>query len=502
MTTFFVSRHAGAIEWITQEGLLPDSENVQIVADFDLKNVVAGDLVIGTLPAQLAAALCERGARYQHLTLDILPEQRGKELSADEMRACNARLEEFFIQRNTVTSKKSRQIAHLCLVSDQALQNLIPARLEGYKPDCVHLLQSVGMKSKNADSRLKYALEVAGIKNIDTIDDCPDHDLPQIIAWGARLIQRLRKEAPQTRFILNLTGGNKLMSMGLLQAMRPWCEAIYCDTGHKQLEILHPPGRPAIALLADLLTIKTYLAAQGFTVREEKTDGKALDDRRELTRWLVDNAANLTNFIGNLNAAAAYWEAESRTVQSPNLRPCSTNLEKEACQRLLDAGMLEKVGEVFKAVKGHAAYLRGGWLEEYCYAIGRELESSDTPTANRLSRKRHRINIKIDPIDRTHPSKYPLNELDAAFVHNNRMLIIECKTGAQLSGTEKSQTILNKLEMLGEHAAGRFSSKILLTTERNLDSATTERAKRYRIKVLTAPELRELKQHIINWMNG
>ena len=497
MTITLVTRHQGAIDWMREEGHLPEAS--RIVEDFDVKGVTAGDLVIGTLPAQLAAAICERGARYQHLTLDLAPEQRGRELTADEMRACNARLEEFFIQRSTITQGKKRQTIHLCLVSDQTLQNLIPTRLEGYKPDQIYLLQSTTMKKKGADQRLKQALNTAGCKLVTTIDDCPDHNLPLITAWGSTLIRRLRIDHPQGRFILNFTGGNKLMSSGLLQAMRPWCEAIYCDTEHKRLEILHPPGKDAIALPPDLVNIKTYLAAQGFTTRENTLDGSALDARRELTRWLVDNAANLTKLIGNLNNAAGYWEQNDRTTPSPNLRPRTSELENTACQRLLEAGLLESKAGQLAVPQTHAAYLRGGWLEEYCYAIGRELEQHDTPSL-RLSRARFGISVKIDPIDSTRNSQYPLNELDAVYVHNNRMLIVECKTGAQLGNDGKSQTILNKLEVLGEHAAGRFARKIVLATENNIDRSTDERAKRYGIRILTGRELTNLKQHIIDWM--
>ena len=127
MTTTLVSRHAGAIDWARQEGLLP--ENARIVSDFDPETAAPGDLVIGTLPAQFAARICERGARYRHLTLDLTPDLRGKELSAADMRDCKARLEEFHIQRSSVSLGKTRGTIHLCLVSDQTLQNLIPTRL-------------------------------------------------------------------------------------------------------------------------------------------------------------------------------------------------------------------------------------------------------------------------------------------------------------------------------------------------------------------------------------
>jgi hypothetical protein len=80
------------------------------------------------------------------------------------------------------------------------------------------------------------------------------------------------------------------------------------------------------------------------------------------------------------------------------------------------------------------------------------------------------------------------------------MLIVECKTGRQLGDDDKSQNILNRLEVLGEHAAGRFAEKLLLTTENNIDATTAERARQYRIRVIKAGELPDLKRILLAWM--
>ena len=95
MTTFFVSRHPGATDWARGQGLAVD----RAVAHLDPAEVRAGDLVIGTLPVNLAADVCARGGRYLHLTLDLPAAWRGRELSAADMRACGARIEEYQVRR-------------------------------------------------------------------------------------------------------------------------------------------------------------------------------------------------------------------------------------------------------------------------------------------------------------------------------------------------------------------------------------------------------------------
>ena len=95
--TIFVSRHPGARDWVSGEGLRVD----RFVAQLDPAEVAPGDVVVGTLPVHLAAAVCRCGARYFHLSLELPLQRRGRELTAEIMRACGARLEEYRIERCT-----------------------------------------------------------------------------------------------------------------------------------------------------------------------------------------------------------------------------------------------------------------------------------------------------------------------------------------------------------------------------------------------------------------
>lgn len=94
-TVWFVSRHPGAIEWAARQGIRVDRQ----VTHLDIDQVRAGDTVIGTLPVHLAAEVCARGARFFNLSLDVPPEVRGCELSADDLERFGARIEEYEVQR-------------------------------------------------------------------------------------------------------------------------------------------------------------------------------------------------------------------------------------------------------------------------------------------------------------------------------------------------------------------------------------------------------------------
>lgn len=84
---FFVSRHAGAIEWAKR---YPWGLRARFIAHLDVEQIIAGDVVIGTLPIQIAAEVCARGAQYLHLAIPLAADQRGKELSAAEIEEAGA----------------------------------------------------------------------------------------------------------------------------------------------------------------------------------------------------------------------------------------------------------------------------------------------------------------------------------------------------------------------------------------------------------------------------
>ena len=94
MTTYFISRHLGAITWAEQQGIKVD----QHVTHLDIDLIQSGDTVIGSLPVNLAAQVCGKGAAYLHLSLTLPEHLRGRELSAAQMTECGARLERYEIQ--------------------------------------------------------------------------------------------------------------------------------------------------------------------------------------------------------------------------------------------------------------------------------------------------------------------------------------------------------------------------------------------------------------------
>ena len=95
MSTIFVTRHAGTKAWVERQGFSVDA----IVEHLDISTIVPGDTVLGTLPVHVAAAVCDRGGRYFHLSMDVPATRRGTELSPEDMRTFRARVEEYAITK-------------------------------------------------------------------------------------------------------------------------------------------------------------------------------------------------------------------------------------------------------------------------------------------------------------------------------------------------------------------------------------------------------------------
>lgn len=93
MTVWFVSRHPGALEWMRCSGHGFDRHVAHLTPEW----IAPGDQVFGSLPINLAAEVCARGARYWHLSLRLGPLDRGRELSADELEESQASLAPYFV---------------------------------------------------------------------------------------------------------------------------------------------------------------------------------------------------------------------------------------------------------------------------------------------------------------------------------------------------------------------------------------------------------------------
>lgn len=95
MTTWVVTRHQGAIDWLHYHNIQAD----HWVSDLIIDVPQTGDTIIGNLPIHHVATLNQRGVRYIHLQIDTPPDLRGHELTDTEIHRLNGSLVEYRAER-------------------------------------------------------------------------------------------------------------------------------------------------------------------------------------------------------------------------------------------------------------------------------------------------------------------------------------------------------------------------------------------------------------------
>lgn len=96
MTTYFITRHTGALQWAIANQIAFD---VHLTHLSSLTNLKDKDVIIGTLPINMVYQLNQKGVRYIHLSLEIPPHLRGIELDVHQLATCQATLEEFVVHK-------------------------------------------------------------------------------------------------------------------------------------------------------------------------------------------------------------------------------------------------------------------------------------------------------------------------------------------------------------------------------------------------------------------
>ena len=104
MATYFISRHPAALAWVNTQNINIDHWLEHLL---DLSVFVSGDVVLGTLPIQLVAALNQKGVKYGHFSLTVPPQWRGAELDLEQVLDCNPEITYFHVEQ----VKKSTNIA-------------------------------------------------------------------------------------------------------------------------------------------------------------------------------------------------------------------------------------------------------------------------------------------------------------------------------------------------------------------------------------------------------
>ncbi len=373
---------------------------------------------------------------------------------------------------------------HLYLVSDQATPNITPALDTMIRPDKVFLMVSPEMMP-HAELLRRVLNEAAGVEVLLwTIDDA--WDIEHVITRTMELLEHHKDNT----FALNSTGGTRPMSIGAFQVFQAYQQPVfYVHPQDDRLIWLYPRGLAAHQL-ADRIRLPHFLLAHGSTVISQG-DLNVLPEYREIAEHLIENIDYFNKALTTLN----WYATQTADRKSPRLKP--EHLRWDALLDLLDRlQMIDVVDYQSKHLvfPGNAAkyFVNGGWLEQYVYAellqIRQKIpEIQDIAQTITVARQSHGQTIH--------------NELDVAFLCNNHLYVVECKTMQldQQSNRAGTET-LYKLDSLKELLGG-VSGQGMVVSYKPMSTADKHRAADLGIEVCDARSLQDLRSRLIQWMS-
>lgn len=369
---------------------------------------------------------------------------------------------------------------HVCLVSDQAAANLLPALDPALRPREVVLLVSGKMRAR-ADALAAVLREASvGVSRIELVDE---HDYARL--EDAMLELAGAREGQS--IALNVTGGTKLMALAAqaVAVAAKWA-VFYVDVDTDEVIWLAPA--PRRQPLQQQLRLRHYLGGYGFSLDEgiQRPRREPLHD--DLLRTLITQVGSLEDPLAKLNWLAQ--QAEDR--RSLRVTLTEQQADSRALEGLLrnfqDAGALAVEGTtVTFAGEADRDFVKGGWLERYVFQtvddLSREFGLRDK-AANLVVRDSGGVK----------------NELDVVFLARNRLFVIECKTARMdRPKAPKANDTLFKLAEICRRVGG-LGTRGLLVSYRGLRDEEKRLAAALRIELATGGELARLKEKIRSWV--
>lgn len=371
----------------------------------------------------------------------------------------------------------------MCLISDQATPNLIPLMDPALAPKKLAMVTSEKMRQR-ADWLAEVAKPMGIRAEIIAIND--PWNLEEITD---RLLSWLAAQQDESGVALNVTGGTKPMAMAAQQAFtvaeRP---VFYVNQSTDEVLWLIPP-RPARKILARL-KLGPYLHAHGWQVLSNSRAPSPSYQVDQLAKQLAGQVSNLEPSLAKLNCYASQCQEEKTlSVELPD-RDWRDPGFITLIEKFSDAGACEIKGRLLHfPTEEMRFFCNGGWLEQYVYKTVLSLKSEKVQDVA--------LNLQVRSLNNHQPGLAGSNELDVAFLANNRLHIIECKTRRFQQQHVAAETVY-KLDSL-THMGG-LRTKGALVSYRPLSGSDVQRAKDLQIKTFIGRQIQQLEGALQQWI--
>lgn len=285
---------------------------------------------------------------------------------------------------------------------------------------------------------------------------------------------------------INLTQGNTGEKDQLLNWARNNNIACYwLDHQTDTISFLEPHAAKPIAV-ADKLKIEDFLTLKGMRVTELERTPQQDQQWLELANKWVNNLTRYEKGFRTLNYLAKTANADSHTTQALTLAQQNNKALQRIINDLHNQGLLIQEGEKLQFTSAEAKrFCNGIWLEYYAFNQISTLKKSRTDIQDIA------MSVKIERGDKNNPLR---NEIDVIALINNRLYLVECKTG--MLDPKDSQLALYRLDSLAE-VFGPLTQGVLLSFD-SISPLIKRRANEINIQVLDNRNLVQLRTAINN----
>jgi len=276
--------------------------------------------------------------------------------------------------------------------------------------------------------------------------------------------------------LANITGGNKLMSLVTFDFFKNQQNArvyYYPIGGPSYLHIL-PSFATNTIPTAYKLTVESYFKATGNTLSPKPIPNETL--LTKLSELLFEKYHD--NYQTILNITEKLRQYRDSKKEKERKQFAQSNAFEILKKELSTLGIDENhIAELNPLKKDFYDFFSGGWFEIYTYNKIKNAQNKPEDVLINI-RLNQQTSKKLDePKDNT---KAQPNELDVAFTKNNRLHIVECKTGDVV---EQLNDIVYKVGYLRREFGLDVNSHLLVLNppDKPIKEATKNRAAYYNI---------------------
>lgn len=358
----------------------------------------------------------------------------------------------------------------ICLVSGQSVPNVTPVMDERVRPETIILCATNAMRENSRVLQEFFNRKSVATEIVELGDAYDFHELKERFLELASSFDDPREVA------VNLTCGTKLMTIAAQEVFGGDFDLFYVIP-EKDIIVMISDGDDARYEIQDKIKIEDFFDIHGYKVNSIERKKNISSESRSLFEKLLPRIDEFSRAVGVLNALA-YEAWKKRSMQIKNEIP-------EASWEML--ALFQEHGSIayyddkkitFKDDDGRA-FCNGFWLEDYVYLELRKLSSE-------LRFQDFAVNVEIT---NAHGVR---NEIDAVFLHNNSLYLIECKTSRM---NEKGADVVYKMDTISGYA-GLFTKGILIS-HRRLERHDHQRAEDLNINVIQGNEINNLKERLL-----